>query len=129
MTDDETPSQQPLRMNMSRRHEILWAVAWRGLVYSLVTLALLGCLTYIFSQTAWRFFLSDSFKMGSDAAAFFYLCIALPAMVIGWVAAINRVLSLRFSHFRLTLTSTPRRTSWLSDMLSGKDGKKHRRRR
>jgi len=117
-------SDQPLRMSLRRKREILWAVVWRGLCYNLVILIAIGFLTYLFSETAWRFFLYDDLNLDMAARAFLYLWLIIPSMLLGWVLAVNRVLHLRFSHFRITLTATPYNPSPLEALLTGIDTEK-----
>jgi hypothetical protein len=122
---NDTPS--ILRLNLARRKEILWAIAWRGIVYSLSALLVAACFTYLFAFAAWQFFLNNALKLSPEETAFLYLFIAVPCVFIGWILAINRVLHLRFSHFRISLTSEPYRRSQLSRLLSGTDGSRRRK--
>jgi Na+-driven multidrug efflux pump len=115
----DTNDSQILRLNGERRREILCAVAWRGMLYSLGIMPVLGCLVYVFAETAWRFFLNDNLRMGTDNTAFLYLWLAIPAMLFGWVLAVHHVLNTQFSHFKISLVATPRRAPFWQKLLGG----------
>ena len=115
-----------LRLSWPRKREILWAATWRGIVYSAIALAGTACFTYLYSEFAWQFFLNAALKLNKDEAAFLYLWLAIPAIFLGWVLALNRVLHMRFSHFRIALTPESRRKSWLGKISGGSKGKRRR---
>jgi len=114
-------SGEQLRLSQARKREILWAVAWRGVLFSLFALLGSAILVFIASETMWRFFLNDNYRMSAEQTAFLYLWTGVPAIMLGWLAAVGRILHLRYSHFRITLTATvPRRPNWLVRLITSK---------
>ncbi len=116
-----------LRLSIVRRREIMFALAWRGILYSCAALGIAACFTYLFANEAWHFFLNPSMKLNKDEAAFLYLWLAVPAVCFGWFLAFNHVMHVRFSHFRIALIEEPRRVSWLSKLIAGTDRDKRRK--
>ncbi len=119
--------EEQLRLSLARKREILWAVAWRGVLFSFVALLGTALLTYIATETIWRFFLNDNYRMSAEQTAYLYLWLAVPAVMLGWLMAINSILHHRFSHFRITLTATlPRKTNRLLRVFFDKQSNKRR---
>ncbi len=119
--------EEQLRLSLARKREILWAVAWRGVLFSFVALLGTALLTYIATETIWRFFLNDNYRMSAEQTAYLYLWLAVPAVMLGWLMAINSILHHRFSHFRITLTATlPRKTNRLLRVFIDKQSNKRR---
>ncbi len=117
--------EEQLRLSLARKREILWAVAWRGVLFSFVALLGTALLTYIATETIWRFFLNDNYRMSAEQTAYLYLWLAVPAVMLGWLVAINSILHHRFSHFRITLTATlPRKTNRLLRVFFDKSNKR-----
>lgn len=119
--------EEQLRLSLARKREILWAVAWRGVLFSFVALLGTALLTYIATETIWRFFLNDNYRMSAEQTAYLYLWLAVPAVMLGWLMAINSILHHRFSHFRITLTATlPRKTNRLLRVFIDRQSNKRR---
>lgn len=114
-------SGEQLRLSLARKREILWAVAWRGIIFSLIALLGIAVIAYIATETFWRFFLNDNFRMSAEQTAYLYLLLAVPAIMLGWLVAVSRILHLKYSHFRISLTATqPKQTNWLMSLISRK---------
>lgn len=114
-------SGEQLRLSLARKREILWAVAWRGVLFSFFALLGIGLLVFIATETMWRFFLNENYRMSAEQTAFLYLWMGVPAVMLGWLAAVGRILNLRYSHFRITLTAAPpRKSNWLLRLISSK---------
>lgn len=122
-------SSRILRPSLARKREIIFAIAWRGLLYSFVILLVGGCLVYIFAGGAASFFLNPDMALSGDQAAFLYVAISIPATIAGWLLALNHALHIRYSHFRIVLLSEPQKTSWFKHLVSGTDKIQKRRRR
>lgn len=113
--------EEQLRLSLARKREILWAVAWRGVLFTCI--ALLGTWIFVFiaAETMWRFFLNENYRMSAEQTAYLYLWLALPAVMLGWLTAVSRILHLRYSHFRITLTATVQKNRhWIIRLLSKK---------
>ncbi len=117
MEDD----QDQLRLSLARKREILWAAAWRGVLFSFLALLVTALIVYIATETIWRFFLNDNYRMNAEQTAYLYLWLAVPAVMLGWLAAVSRILHIRYSHFRITLTATQlKKPNWLSRVIGSK---------
>ncbi len=117
-----------LRPNLARKREIVIAIAWRGLLYTLVLLVVGAGLVYIFAGGASNFFLNPNLELSSDQVAILYIGVSLTATILGWLLALNHALHIRYSHFRIVLLSEPHKPSWLKQLISGTDKLRKRRR-
>ncbi|MBP7252197.1 MAG: hypothetical protein KBA75_01780 [Alphaproteobacteria bacterium] len=117
-----------LRPNLARKREIVLAIAWRGLLYTLGLMIASFCLVYIFAGEAANFFLNPSLKLSSDQVATLYVGASITATILGWLLALNHALHIRYSHFRIVLLAEPRKTSWLKQLIHGTDKIRKRRR-
>jgi hypothetical protein len=117
-----------LRPSLARKREIILAIAWRGLLYTLGFLIAGTGLVYVFAGGAANFFLNPNLELSSDQVAILYIGVSLTATILGWLLALNHALHIRYSHFRIALLSEPRKVSWLRQLINGTD-KMHKRRR
>ncbi|MEJ0063844.1 MAG: hypothetical protein WDO70_11800 [Alphaproteobacteria bacterium] len=109
MNPDNAP--RFISMTSARSMEILWAVVWRGVLYSLIALAVTACGVYIFAQTAWEFFLNDSLRLDREGAVSLFFLLSFPAFILGWSMAVHVVLRERFSDFEIALLAMDRKPS------------------
>jgi hypothetical protein len=117
-----------LRPNMARKREIVLAIAWRGLLYTLGLLVVGFGIVFIFVRGAPNFFLNPNLELSSDQVAILYIGASLTATILGWLLALNHALHIRYSHFRIVLLAEPRKVSWLRQLINGTDKVRKRRR-